>query len=237
MLARMLGHLSRYSGASLLLTVASIISFPILTRLFSVEEYGLLSYVGLVLTMLVGLAKLGMQHAAVRFRSELEADGQVAVDRYVSTVVFGMALSGTVVAVFWAFVSQWIPDAVWNHPLMKPLLLLTCVLVALRTVESAFVNLLKADERSAALGVFAVVRRYVELAAILTTLFFISRSLVGFYIATIIVECLGLLCLIIWFVRRNRVVPSQFSPPYSKRCWLSRFHDWLRASVGGLVAG
>lgn len=216
MLARMLGHLSRYTGASLLLTVASIISFPILTRLFTVEEYGLLSYVGLVLTMLVGIAKLGMQHAAVRFRSEFEADGPSSVDRYVSTVVFGMALSGCAIALIWAVLSQMIPDAVWNHPMMKPLLLLTCGLIALRTIESAFVNLLKADEQSAALGLFAVTRRYVELAAILITLFFISRSLVGFYVATMVVEFMGLLFLVVWFVRHNRVAPSMFSPPLLK---------------------
>ncbi len=212
MLARLSGHLSRYAGASLLLTVASLISFPILTRMFSVEQYGLLSYVGLVLTMLVGLAKLGMQHAAVRFRSEVETRGETGVNEYVATVIYGMALAGLAVTLIWAGVSQVLPDAVWNHPLMKPLLLLTSSLVFLRTVESAFVNLLKADERSGALGVFTVVRRYVELVVILLTLFFVSRTLVGFYVATIAVQVLGLAVLVVWYCRRQPVSLAAFSP-------------------------
>lgn len=211
MLARILGHLSRYMGASLLLTVASLISFPVLTRLFSVEQYGLLSYVGLVLTMLVGLAKLGMQHAAVRFRSEVEGRGPAGVDEFVATVVYGMAFTGIAVMAIWALASQLMPDSVWNHPLMKPLLLLTSVLVASRTLESAVVNLLKADERSAELGVFMVVRRYVELAVILVTLFYISRSLQGFYVATILVEVLSLVALMVWYCRKHPVRLSAFS--------------------------
>lgn len=216
MLARLSGHLSRYAGASLLLTIASLISFPILTRVFSVEQYGLLSYVGLVLTMLVGLAKLGMQHAAVRFRSEVETGGQAGVDEYVSTVVYGMALAGLVVTVLWALISQVLPDSVWNHPLMKPLLLLTSVLVFLRTVESAFINLLKADERSGALGVFSVVRRYVELGVILVTLFYVSRTLMGFYLATIAVQVAGLAVLIVWYCRWHPVSLAAFSPSLLK---------------------
>jgi len=211
MLAKMIGHFSRYSGASLLLTVASLISFPILTRVFTVEQYGLLSYVGLVLTLLVGIAKLGMQHAAVRFRSEVETAGQGAVDQYVSTVVFGMVLTGVSVTMLWALISQVLPDAVWNHPLMKPLLLMTSVLVALRCIESAFINLLKADEKSGQLALFTVVRRYVELGVILITLFFISRSLVGFYAATIAVQAVGLAVLVVWYCRSNRVAPTAFS--------------------------
>ena len=216
----MFGHFSRYASASLLLTLAGLISFPVLTRVFTVEQYGLLSYVGLVLTMLVGLAKLGMQHAAVRFRSEVEqpteAGGGHGVDAYVATVVYGMTLTGLGVTLIWALLSQVVPDAVWNHPLMKPLLLLTSGLVVVRSVESAFVNLLKADERSSALGVFAVVRRYVELAAILLTLFFVSRTLVGFYIATMTVEVLGLLVLVVWYCRTQRVSMAAFSPALFK---------------------
>lgn len=212
--ARTLGHLSRYAGSSLLLTVASVISFPILTRVFTVEQYGLLSYVGLILSLLVGLAKLGMQHAAVRFRSEVErAESPYGVDGYVATIVFGMAISGVIIALLWALASQWVPDAVWNDPLMKPLLLLTSALVAMRTIESAYINLLKAAEQSAALAVFMVARRYVELVAILLTLFFISRSLWGFFIATMLVEMAGLIVLAVWYSRHQSVSVSQFSPP------------------------
>ncbi len=214
MSARTLGHFSRYAGSSLLLTIAGLISFPVLTRVFTVDQYGLLAYVGLILTLLVGLAKLGMQHAAVRFRSDMEQEQEASPDRldaYVATVIIGMAVSGILVALLWAVASQWVPDAVWNHPWMKPLLLLTCPLVALRAIESAYVNLLKADEQSGTLAVFTVTRRYVELAAILFTLFFVSRSLWGFFGATILVEVGGLVVLAVWYARRQRVLPSAFS--------------------------
>jgi Polysaccharide biosynthesis protein. len=53
--------------------LASIISFPILTRIFSVAEYGTMALVTSTILFLVGIGKLGLQHSVVRYYSEVEA--------------------------------------------------------------------------------------------------------------------------------------------------------------------
>ncbi len=53
MLDKLFSHALKYSVSSLLVTVAGFISFPIFTRLFSVAEYGLISYVSSALMVLL----------------------------------------------------------------------------------------------------------------------------------------------------------------------------------------
>ena len=78
MLKSLLVHVSNYTTASVLVTLASVISFPILTRLLSVEEYGVMNLVATALALLVGIGKLGLQHSALRYYSEVRAGKHAA---------------------------------------------------------------------------------------------------------------------------------------------------------------
>jgi len=99
MLSRLAAHFSRYSLASLLVTLASIVSFPFLTRIFPVADYGMMSLIGVLVTATAAVGKLGLQQAALRFYSEVRA-GQSAwtLPQYEATVYVGLAGFGTLAA-------------------------------------------------------------------------------------------------------------------------------------------
>jgi O-antigen/teichoic acid export membrane protein len=214
MLKRLIVHVSNYSAGSLLVTLASIVSFPILTRLLTVDEYGVMNLVATALSLLVGVAKLGVQHSAVRFYSEIKAGKRdVGLEAYVSTVVFGMAGVGLIATLLWAGASQLVPDSFWNDARLKPLLLLTAGLVFIRVVDSSFINQLRAEERSREITVYSVVRRYAGLALLLFVMFFVARDLWGFYAATIIGEAAATLALAAWMWKRLRPRLRDFDAP------------------------
>jgi O-antigen/teichoic acid export membrane protein len=214
MYRRLAAHVSNYSLGSVLVTLASIVSFPVLTRLLSVDEYGVMNLIATVLALTVALAKLGVQHSAVRFYSEVKAGKHgVGIEGYASTVVYGMAATGLAVTLLWALASQFIPDAWWNDERVRPLMLFTAVLILVRVIDSALINQLRAQERSVAFNTYSVLRRYVGLAAVLAVLFFVSRDLWGFYAATVFSEIVATLLLVGWLARRVRMQPSLFSPP------------------------
>ena len=75
MLKRLLAHTSYYTIGSFLAALASIVSFPILARIFTVEDYGVLNLISTTLTVAVGVTKLGLQHSIVRFFGEIKASG------------------------------------------------------------------------------------------------------------------------------------------------------------------
>lgn len=205
-------HLSYYTLASVLVTLASVVSFPLLTRLLTVEEYGVMNLVASALAILVGVAKLGLGNAALRFYSEVKA-GKHGVDMngYASTVVLGMSALGVFVTLAWLAATLLMPASWWSDPRVGPLMSFTSVLVLVRVLESALLNQVRAQEESRTLAVFGVVRRYLGLAAIFGVLFFVSRDLWGFYGATVATEILGVAWIAVWLLRRFAVTRAGFN--------------------------
>ena len=72
-LRRLFVQSSHYSIASLLSMVAGLVSFPLITRVFSVADYGAMNLVGATLTIAVAIGKFGVQHSILRYQSEIEA--------------------------------------------------------------------------------------------------------------------------------------------------------------------
>jgi O-antigen/teichoic acid export membrane protein len=193
MLARLLAHTSWYTIGSFLATLASFVTFPLLTRSFTVAEYGVLNLIAATLLLLVGLAKSGVQHAVVRFYGEVHAGSSPEQRRrYHATVVYGMAITGLIVTLIWLPVSQVLPDKLWRDPRVAGLLLITASLVLTRSIDSALVNLLRAQERSRAFSVYQVAKKYLLLAGTVVALWVLSGGLTRYYLAMLATETLAL---------------------------------------------
>lgn len=214
LLSRLAGHSARYAIASVFVIVGSLLSFPILTRMLSVEEYGVMSLIASMLTMVIAAGKLGLQHSTLRFYGEyLGASSQTQIDRFVSTSVFGMALLGISAMLVYLAVTQGLPSTSWSYPNTAALMRVPAILVFARMMESAFFNLLRAEERSGALSIASVLRKYLEIGAVLLTLFFIERSLWGFYFAQVTAEVTWIVLFVGLNWRGRNIRVSQFSSP------------------------
>ncbi|MDO5102172.1 MAG: oligosaccharide flippase family protein [Lautropia sp.] len=217
MLSRLAAHFSRYSLASLLVTLASIISFPFLTRIFSVSEYGMMSLIGVMVTATAAIGKLGLQQAALRFYSEVRA-GQSAwtLPQYESTVYLSLAGFGLLAALLWSLGLSLMPDGLFSQPDSRALLYLVGPLALLQCLSSAVINQLRAREMSGVLSLYSVLQRYLGLGLMLACLLHVSRTLWGFYGAQIVAESLCLIGLCLWFFRRHPWSASNFSAPLLK---------------------
>jgi O-antigen/teichoic acid export membrane protein len=214
MLRRFALHTSNYTISSVLVTLAGLISFPILTRILDIGEYGVMNLVATALSLMVGVAKLGMQHSTLRFYSEVKAGKRdIGLDAYVSTVLWGMGTIGLITAVLWAVVSQMLPASWWNDDRVRFFMLITASLILIRVFDSAFVNQLRAQERSGALMIYNVLRRYFGLAVLLGVLFYVAGNLLGFFIATIVGELIPVVFLGVWMLRGGIPKPQLFSTP------------------------
>lgn len=218
MLSRLAAHFSRYSLASLLVTLASIVSFPFLTRIFPVADYGMMSLIGVLVTATAAVGKLGLQQAALRFYSEVRA-GQSAwtLPQYEATVYVGLAGFGTLAALLWSLGITVLPDSLFTSgPQGRNLLYLVAPLALLQCLSSAVVNQLRARELSGVLSLYSVLQRYLGLALMLVTLLYVSTTLWGFYGAQIVAETLCLVVLARWFFRSEPWSVRDFSAPFLK---------------------
>jgi O-antigen/teichoic acid export membrane protein len=216
-LKRLLVQTSHYGLASLFTMVAGLVTFPLLTRSFTVADYGLMSLISATLTICVAVGKVGMQHSIVRYRSEIGAGkSRFTLAQLYSTTTFGMIATGLVVAVCLVLGVQIVPEKWLADPRLRGLFAVAGFLVAVQVVESALINFLRAEQQTAALMKYQVIKKYASLAAIVVAILLISRTLISFYSATLLSEGLAVILLAAVLFRggeRPRPRANQFSRP------------------------
>lgn len=194
--------------------LASIISFPILTRLFTVAEYGTMALVTSTILFMVGVGKLGLQHSVVRYYSEVEAGARQNTTRqFFSTVLFGMIGVGLIVTLLSVVTVAVLPTSWLSNAQTKYLIILASPLVFIRVVDSAMSNLLRAQQKSAIYSFYLASRKYLGLGLIFFVLFYISKTLEGFFISSMIVEGIAVVVLIIYYARRHVFSLRDFDQP------------------------
>lgn len=214
MLRRLILQSSHYTIGSLLVTLASIVSFPIFTRTFSVADYGALNLISSLLLFWTGIGKLGVQQSIARFHAEVVAGKRgISESKYVSTVILGMGATGLAAVAGWALMSLAIPPSWWDNPQVPALLLPLSLLVVVRVVDSAVINILRAQQRSLLYAAYTVARKYLSLALILLLVFHFLPGLEGFYLGTFAVEAVALVVAIAFLLRGARLAPRDFDYP------------------------
>ena len=216
-LRRLLVATSHYSIASLLIMIGGLVSFPILTRTFSVEEYGIMNLIAATLTVSVALGKVGVQHSLLRYATEVGAGkSPYSVAQLTSTTLYGMIASASVVSVVVAVAVQFVPESWLGDPRARGLFIIASVLIAVQVTESALINFLRAEQHTSALMKYQVIKRYLLLGMILLAVLVISRTLTAFYVASVIAETATVMALAAVFFRitgRARPALNQFSRP------------------------
>ena len=202
---------SHYTIGTLLVTLASLVSFPIFTRMFSVADYGAMNLIGSLLLFWTSLGKLGMQQSVARFLGEVQA-GKRAVDEagLRATILIGMGLTGLAATALAAITSLVVPAAWWHDDRTAGLLLPVSALVAVRVLDSGVVNLMRAQQRSLLLNAYLVLRKYATLAVILLLIMRFMPGLEGFYLATFVVEALAV-GIMVYVLSRGGTAPARFS--------------------------
>jgi O-antigen/teichoic acid export membrane protein/peptidoglycan/xylan/chitin deacetylase (PgdA/CDA1 family) len=235
MLGRLIKQSSHYAIGSLLVTLASVISFPIFTRTFSVAEYGALNLISSALLLWTGIGKLGVQHSIVRFHAEIVGGSRKLSEAdYISTILVGMFWTGLGAALGLALVTLVIPASFWDNETVAKLILPVSVLVVIRVLDSGVSNLVRAQQRSLTFVIYNVVRKYASLAIILIVMFNFLPQLPGFYLGTFIAEFAALAILVIYIVRKDGVKLSGFSSD-TQRAMISFGLPMIAFELSGIV--
>jgi len=214
---RLVVQTSHYSLTSLFVMVAGLVTFPLLTRLFSVADYGIMSLVGATISVAVALGKVGVQHSIIRYHSEIVAGhSRYSLAQLSSTTMLAMLATGGTAAFMLAIGSQLLPARWLGDPRVPGLMAIVSIVVAVQVLESVLVNFIRAEQRTSELMIYQVLKKYLGLGLVLFAVLAIARSLTAFYTASAITECLAIGILALVMFRRGsppRPSPTQFSRP------------------------
>jgi O-antigen/teichoic acid export membrane protein len=216
-LKRLLVHTTHYGVISLFNMLAGLVTFPLLTRLFSVADYGTMNLVAATLTISVAVGKVGLQHSILRYHSEIQAGkSRYTLGQLSATTFLGMA--GTALLVMLALVvfAQLAPARWLGDPRLGHLFAIAGLLIVVQVLESALVNFLRAEQLTSVLMKYQIAKKYLGLGFILVAVLLISRTLTAFYSASVVSETVAVGMLGVWMFRRPgspRPHASQFSRP------------------------
>jgi O-antigen/teichoic acid export membrane protein len=187
-------HYLRYSTANVLVLLAGVVSFPALTRLLDNTQYGILGYYETWVMMAVAVAKLGAQHAIIRFYphgGDLERLEKFATNLLLLPMLASLLL--------WLLAVGVLGSIAWfGGVAFSPVMWAAVLAIPLMVFASLVQMVLRASELSGLLMVTRISWRWLELVLMLGAVILIERSALSAYAGRILAAVLVLAFYVRW---------------------------------------
>ena len=189
----------------------SLISFPILTRVLSVEEYGNLALFNATVSILMSVAKCGITTSFIRSYATVEtADDERRRQLYSSAFGTSLAL-GLGIAVVYTIVIFFLGD--YFGRALTTVLLFAGLPILFGDLRDLFFAFLRAEEKVLTLSVVGLVARAGSVATGILACVVLLGGLKGYIIGVIAFEAAIMLLLGLHFARRRLFSLRLVSPP------------------------
>jgi O-antigen/teichoic acid export membrane protein len=187
---------------------AGFISFPILTRVFSVEEYGVLGLISTTLLISMSIAKSGFPSSIVRFHAEFGAAKKL--DNFYSTVLLASVGLSVAVALLLLIITELVLKYFWGSTMIR-LIPIVSLLIIIGCTTDIITSALRAEQATKMYNFIAIIRRYISLALGIFFVFYFVKGLYGFFVGQVISGILTLVVLLFYFRKKLKLKPSNFS--------------------------
>lgn len=204
----LLNQSSHYLAGRIVIMAAGFISFPILTRIFSVGEYGILGLITTTIFIAVAIGKFGFPNSIVRFYQDFKS--RKSLSSFYSTMVLSSAGIAAIIAILFGVVATLIPTRFIGVGSIG-LLYLVSVLIFIGCIIDILTSFLRAEQITKLYNFIAVIHRYGSLSLSIFIVFLIIKGLYGFYIGHVISGIMLLTFLIYYFSKKWRVSAKGFS--------------------------
>ncbi len=198
-------HFFTGQAAGLLL---GFITFPLLTRLLSIEQYGILGLVTNTIAITVVFAKAGLSDGIIRFHDEYTVDIEKQLTFSSTVFIIGLLLA---VAVFCCYLAA-LPTLFGILHIKKQFQLcffVMALLLLIRPVRIIFMNLLRVNGKTITYNTLNLINKIVSVFLGLLLLIFIVKELYGYFIGLVISEYIIFFVLLSWFFKKYTIsLPS-----------------------------
>jgi len=192
---KLIGHTSVYMTGEVLVMAGGLISFPIIARLLSQEEYGLMVIVSTTLLLAEAMSTGGLHHASLRFYPHYHEIGETR--SFYSTLIFGSLAFGAVGTLLLVFIFKILSSFYFVSENIRSIFFLALPLVLIRIMTHIFGSLYRIREKPGIYISFAILNKYVGLSLIIVFLSLLYLGLFGYYLGLFLGELAVLL--IYWF--------------------------------------
>ncbi|MEC4685152.1 MAG: oligosaccharide flippase family protein [Nitrospirota bacterium] len=209
---------SVYYIGTMVISLSSFISLPILTRIMSKSEYGMLSLVTLTIFLVLVPAKFGLQNSAVFYFDEFKLNKRGnRTETYYSTLFWGSLFIALSIAVIFFVAGGELLKYLPNKSLVD-FIAIIAVLVVTEAMIVRIKNFLRIEQKSALFVWIGIIRSYGRIATGLLYFYFISRTVQGFLIGTLLTNVVLLILSPLFMEWFKEIKITSFSSKFLKEC-------------------
>lgn len=203
-------HYSHFLTGQALSLMVGLVSFPILTRILSREEYGMLGLVSTTMFVVVAIAKAGLSDGIIRFYKEYDGTPEER-DIFSSTVVIrGLVLSSATVFLY-VIVFLTIRRFLNIDSKYIACFMIMSGYFLLRPLNVIILNILRVTGKTIFFNFINLVGKITAVVCSLLLLLYIIGAFYGYFIGLVLSELFVSIILFYWFFTHYKIVLSKVS--------------------------
>jgi len=207
---RQLGiHFLHFFSGTFASLLVGLISFPILTRILSTEDYGTMSLITVFSAIAVALAKGGLSDSIIRFYREYSDSGRLAV--FNSTVVFRGVLFAALVTALYVAIAPYIDRLLGISLTAKAAFLTMAGFLFIRPLNVIVLNYLRATGRTIFYNAMTVFIKVTSVGLAVGLLLGFHRQLSAYFSGIVAAELLCAVVLWRWYLRTYQLSTASIS--------------------------
>ncbi|MDH5769299.1 MAG: oligosaccharide flippase family protein, partial [Nitrospirota bacterium] len=187
-----------------------LITFPILTRILTKEQYGILGLVTTTMLISVAVAKAGLSEGIIRFYKEYSKIPEHLTVFSSTVLVRGVVLAFLTVLLYVALfpvINQFL------HIDKKYIICFTImgIYLFIRPLNIIVYNFLRVNDRTIFLNIIGLFEKIISIGLSLFLLLYVIHELYGFFIGVIIAEFAASIVLFYWFFTNYKITLEKTS--------------------------
>jgi O-antigen/teichoic acid export membrane protein len=199
---------SHYFTGQIIIMAAGFISFPILTRIFSVGDYGVLGIITTTVLIATAVAKLGLPGWIVQFYAQFKLNQRL--DTFQSTILITSAGCAATIAILFYVLGQLFRGEMFEKNIVS-LIPIVSMIIFTGCTSDILTSFLRAEQRTKLYNLVAIIRRYGTLTLGILLALFIIKGLYGFYFGQVLTGIVVLSFLIFISAKRQKISLRNFS--------------------------
>jgi len=195
-------HFGQFFGTGTIFLLLSFVTFPILTRFLTREDYGILGLVTNTIAIAVAIAKGGLSDSIIRFYREY-TDSTQRLALFTSTVVTRAVLFAGIVVAVYLFTLPNIKRFIGVDARYFDSFLIMAVYLFVRPLNIVVMNCMRALGRIFLLNAFNVLTKVVEIALAFLLLFWLIGELYGYFLGVALAQVGATVFLYRWLLKSH----------------------------------
>jgi O-antigen/teichoic acid export membrane protein len=201
---------SHFVGGNVISLLLGLITFPILTRLLSREDYGILGLVTTTIAIAVAFAKGGISDGIIRLYKE-HTDSPERLSMFTSTVLTRSFILSLVVTAIYLVGLPVLHRYLGIHEEYLKCFMIMGVYLLVRPMNIIVLNYLRATGKTFFYNVITVTTKTVSIVLALGLLIYVIHDLYGYFVGVALAEIVMSFILFRWLLTNYRFVLGNIS--------------------------